>query len=224
MKEIVRKCTVCDKTGCKTVKLDEDKFIYYNNCYYHYNCFIKRRMLKNENTLTEEEIIKIADDLVLKTKDNKTVKNSIDLDRLTYWLYENYNISSLPNLFFIKLKKINDGKYANRLSKPIFYYELLQIFIKMKTYLDKINYKNEHKDKKMTGSQRVEYDLAIVINNYDEYIKWRQKQATESIEKQEIKDDISIKNNIQTENIVEVRRSNNEDKEINIADLLDELF
>ena len=225
MKEILRKCKVCDAVRTKTINIDKDKFIYYKGSYYHYDCFIKH--IEGKEKLIYEEAKKLADKMVIKTSESKTVNSLIDRDRLTYWIYENYNINVLSPLFFQKLKQINDGTFAMRINAPITYYDLLQIFKKMKTYLDKINYRNERKGKKIDIFKRIDYDLAIVINNYDEYLKWKQKQKAEEIENAKIKDDINLKKNIQIDNISSLQKKENQDsknKEINIADILDEVF
>jgi len=225
MKEILRKCYVCDKQKQKSINVDTDKFIYHNNAYFHYDCFIKHKLKEKTNKLSREEIVVIADKMVFNTRTLKTVSESIDRDRLVYWLYENYNISVLPSLFFIKLKAINDGTFSKGVNVPISCYDLLQIFIKMKSYLDKVNNKNERNGKRIDLNQRVNYDLAIVINNYDNYLKWRQKQKTEVIEKQEIQEEVKLKNSIPINSIIATYKDkDNKNEEINIADILDEVF
>ncbi len=227
MKDILRKCHLCDITGYKSINVDRDKFIYHKGSYCHYDCFIKNKNENNKDNLNQDQIIKIADEMVLKTHKIKSVQESIDKDRLTYWLYDNYNISVLPNLFFQKLQRINKGTFSERISVPISCYDLLQIFKKMKTYLDKVNNNNERKGKIINLSQRVNYDLSIVINNYDDYIKWKQKQKTETIENDKLQEEIKSKNNIQTNNIINVQKyvnRQNDNEELNIVDLLDEVF
>jgi len=227
MKEILRKCHLCDDTGYKTINVDKDKFVYYKTHFYHYDCFIEFKNKNNKDNLSQDQIIKIVDEMVLKTQELKSVRESIDRDRLTYWLYNNYNISVLPNLFFQKLLRINKGTFSDRISVPISCYDLLQIFKKMKTYLDKVNNNNERKGKKVDLSQRVNYDLSIVLNNYDEYIKWKQKQKTENTENKKLQEEIRTKNNIQTNNIINIQKhvnKQNDNEELNINDLLDEVF
>jgi hypothetical protein len=231
LKEILRKCKVCDKGKNKTIKIEEEKYIFYENSYYHYDCFIKYRIEKKKynKSLTYEEAKIIADKLVIKTSESNTINNSIDRDRLTYWLYDNYNVTVLPSTFFIKLKQINDGTFSMRINAPITYHDLLQIFKKMKTHLDKINNKNERNGKEIDIFRRIDYDLAIVINNYDKYLQWKQKQKTEEIEKIEIINDLSIKNNMQINTITSLQKKNKQNKqndkdEINISNILDEVF
>ena len=48
MKEILRKCKICDKPGAKTIKLEKEKFIFYERSFYHYDCFIKFKMDEKE--------------------------------------------------------------------------------------------------------------------------------------------------------------------------------
>jgi len=227
MKDILRKCNLCDVTGYKSINVDRDKFIYYKGHYCHYDCFVKNKNENNKDNLSQDQIIKIADEMVLKTQKIKSVQESIDKDRLTYWLYDNYNISVLPNLFFQKLLRINKGTFSDRVNVPISCYDLLQIFKKMKSYLDKVHNSNERKGKIINLSQRVNYDLSIVINNYDDYIKWKQKQKTETIENKKLQEEIKSKNNIQTNNIMNVQKyvnRQNDNEELNIVDLLDEVF
>jgi len=225
MKEILRKCKICDKPKTKTIKLETEKFIYYQNSYYHYDCFIKFQTGKK--LLTLDKAKELADEMVIKTIESDYVNSLIDRDRLTYWIYDNYNLTVLPVLFFQKIKQINDGTFAVRINAPISYYDLLQIFKKMKTYLDKVNNNNERKGKKIDLLRRIDYDLAIVINNYDEYLKWKQKQKTEEIEKKIIKDDILLKNDMKFNNTISLmqrKNTNNHNDEINISDILDEVF
>ena len=225
MKEILRKCKICDKPKTKTIKLETEKFIYYQNSYYHYDCFIKFQTGKK--LLTLDKAKELADEMVIKTIESDYVNSLIDRDRLTYWIYDNYNLTVLPVLFFQKIKQINDGTFAVRINAPIYYYDLLQIFKKMKTYLDKVNNNNERKGKKIDLLRRIDYDLAIVINNYDEYLKWKQKQKTEEIEKKIIKDDILLKNDMKFNNTISLmqrKNTNNHNDEINISDILDEVF
>jgi len=223
LKEILRKCKVCDKPKTKTINLEVDKFIFYQQSYYHYDCFIKFQT--DKKCLTLDNAIKLANEMVIKTTKSDYVNSLIDRDRLTYWIYDNYNLTVLPALFFQKTKQINDGTFSMRINAPISYYDLLQIFKKMKTYLDKVNNNNERKGKKIDVIRRIDYDLAIVINNYDEYLKWKQKQKTEDIEKTEIKNDLVLKNDININTITSLQRNNQkENEEINIADILDEVF
>ena len=225
MKEILRKCKICDKPKTKTIKLETGKFIYYQQSYYHYDCFVKFQTEKK--SLAFNEAKELADEMVIKTIESDYVNSLIDRDRLTYWIYDNYNLTVLPVLFFQKIKQINDGTFAVRINAPISYYDLLQIFKKMKTYLDKVNNNNERKGKKIDLLRRIDYDLAIVINNYDEYLKWKQKQKTEEIEKKIIKDDIVLKNDMQFNNTISLmqrKNTNNHNDEINISDILDEVF
>jgi len=224
MKEILRKCKICDKPRTKTINLETEKFIYYQQSFYHYNCFVEFKMAKNQLTL--DKATELANEMVIKTSESDSLNSLIDRDRLTYWLYDNYDINVLPILFFQKIKQINDGTFAMRVNVPIPYYDLLQIFKKMKTYLDKVNKQNERKGKKIDIIRRVDYDLAIVINNYDEYLKWRQKQKTEEIDKKAIKNDIISKSDIKINTISTLQRKNNQNNndEINISDILDEVF
>jgi hypothetical protein len=224
MKDILRKCTYCDGKGIKSIKVGRDKFIYYNRKYYHYDCFVEYKNKNNEYNLSQEQIINLADEMVLKTKTIKSVIDSINRDRLVYWLYDYYNVSTFSNLFFQKLTKINNGTYSDKLIVPISCYDLLQIFKKMKSYLDKVHSNNERNGKIISLNNRVNYDLAIILNNYDEYMKWKQKQKAENVEKVKLQEEVKSKRDIQINNITSIQKNKNNNEEINIADILDEVF
>ena len=41
MRALVRKCKICDNGyNVKSINLDVDKYVFYKNSYYHYNCFL----------------------------------------------------------------------------------------------------------------------------------------------------------------------------------------
>lgn len=225
MKKPLRRCQICDIVGKQSIDLENDKCLIYNNKFYHYDCFVSKLVSKNKDPNSKEKAIIKADELYENSRESIQIK--LDRDKLSYWLYDNYNLNTLPNSFFTKISEINSGTFY-RIKDGISYYDLLQIFIKMKSHLDKIHGKRERKSQHMSAIDRVHYDLGIVLNNYDKYLEWKSKQKAENTEKQELLEEIKTKNELK-ENNTQIRKQHkhndlNDDCSINIANLLDEVF
>ena len=45
-----------------------------------------------------------------------------------------------------------------------------------RNYLDKVAEQNRKKGMEITGVNRVNYDLAILLSRYDAYLKWKEQQ------------------------------------------------
>lgn len=96
------------------------------------------------------------------------------------------------------------------------------MFVRKQSYLDKINAQNIAKGKEITGVSRVKYDLKVLYNKYDSYLKF--------LEKQKILEAEARSDNNPDEKLVlttapqpkEVVTSNNSDDSLD--DLLDEIF
>ena len=204
----------------KSIDIDRDKFVYYKSGYYHYDCLLKE--FSENNRLSALEAKERADKILHKTLENNIVKNSIDKDRLYFWLYENYNVTSFSKLFYMRMSDIQTGRFSENVTVPISYYDILQIFKKMKPYLEKQYAKNVRSGKKFDSKGRINYDLAIVVNNYDDYVKWKQKHKSRNTEIQKVKEELQVKQEINIDDIhINCKDDSNE---INISEILDELF
>lgn len=218
---ILRKCKYCDSKKDKTINVDVDKYIYSSANFYHYECFIKA--LTEKNKYTPDKVQNLADIQFKKTLTNQSVQQNIDKDRLFYWLYDNYNIKVLSNYVYTKIANITDGTFSKRIISPISYSDLLCIFKRMKKTLDKEYLKNKQKGKEFDAVGRINYDLAIVINNYDKYLEWKEKNRGRSLQKEEVINDIKT---MHQSNIVTEHKKNKEvnGKMINISDIIDDCF
>ena len=63
------------------------------------------------------------------------------------------------------------------------------MFVRKQSYLDKINAQNVAKGKDITGVLRVKYDLKVLYNKYDSYLKFLEKQKILEAEAQSDKTD-----------------------------------
>lgn len=133
------------------------------------------------------------------------------------FILEHYDITCLPKHMFIKLNSIYSGTFKG-MSNGILPTELLDMWDRKLSYLNKIANSNITKGKIMSPIQRINYDLSILVNKYDGYKKWKrqqeileQEQSEQNIEKQ-----IVMIGNIQNEKI----EKNTDD----ISDLVDDIF
>lgn len=110
-------------------------------------------------------------------KNEQKAKEKALSRQLTDFLYEQYNLSSLPKYFFMNLQKIYKGEYSKNLRKPIPCEDLFDMWQKKMDYLNRQNEYNKEHGKELYGVQRVQYDLAILINKYDSYRAWKDKQT-----------------------------------------------
>ena len=95
--------------------------------------------------------------------------------QLTDWLLKAYDVSSIPVRFYQKLAAVYDGSYTG-LAQPVPAEHLLDMWQQKKQYLDKVAAQNAQKGKRMDVAQRLNYDLAILLVRYKDYLAWKQKQ------------------------------------------------
>lgn len=213
---------------CKgDIILDKDKnYIYHeknksSKLYYHFNCYVNYELAKKTNKLSKEEIIKKASEL--KEKGKTTPYIVIYREYITRWLFDNYNITKIPNSFYTKLANIHNGNQLG-LKKGIPLEHILDMWKRKQTELNKIYNQQKAKGKDKDVQQRINYDLGILINKYDNYLKWREQQdimKRETLQRVEE----SQKQQINIEKINKVVENNQHKKdELDIADILDEFF
>lgn len=235
MAKLTRKCKICGKD----FNITNNKYIKIKGSYMEVECY-KAKMLRKG--LNIEDINKQIDLLlkeveeINKEKANKEMeilkkqirsknkeKNRTDnLKRLIAYFQDNYNISTFPNYFYSKLAEINRGTYKGVL-EGIPYEDILDMFIRKQDYLNKVADRNLGKGKKMNGIGRINYDLAIIINKYDDYLKWKNKNKV-------LESDINAGNVInKKEQQIDYSKISNMSSRINkneldIADILDDLY
>ncbi len=157
----------------------------------------------------------------LQNENQEEINNIISKERLYKWLQNTYNTVVLPGYFYIKMDEIFSGIYKG-LSKDIPPEDLLDMWKRKKNELDRINNSNSRKGKNLIGVARINYDLAILLNKYDSYLKWKEDQKIIEQERQQIKDDFKNKiefNKINTTN----KQDNSNPNGFNISDIIDEI-
>lgn len=206
------KCSYCDtktKRGEKPVKsidIEKDDFVKDKGKYYHTNCYKKLLQKKKKSEPEIEQIIQEK-----KREQADEVKEKIQKDKFLTWI-KNYYDSSLPSYFLKKVHSIRKGTYE-LVNEPIDYETLLDIYQLMANYLNKNAARKQFK----SIVQRMNYDLAVVIGNYGDYKRYKEKQLLESKQKEEVIRKIQE----------EMSRSNkkmNTNNEFSLSDVIDDIL
>jgi hypothetical protein len=202
------------------INIEKDDVVYHNKKhYYHFQCLVKKQLNKKTNKLSEEQIEKNIREI--QSKSQCAVNDIIFKNRLYSWIQNNYNVVVLPKYFFIKMDSIYSGTYKG-LSCGIPAEHILDMWKRKKTELDKIALNNTTKGKEINGLSRVQYDLAIIINKYDSYLNWIEKQKILEHEKNKIIEEKT--NKINYNNINRKIDTQNTNIENDINSILDEVF
>jgi hypothetical protein len=202
------------------INIEKDNVVYVNDKqYYHFQCLVEKQLSKKTNKLSEKQIEKDTKEIQLKSQ--PIVNNIIYKNKLYNWIQNAYNIVVLPKYFFIKMDSIYTGTYKG-LSCGIPAEDIYDMWQRKKNELDKIAANNITKGKEIFGISRVQYDLAVIINKYDSYLNWKEKQKVLEYEKNKIIEEQV--NKINYNNINKKIDNQNVNLENDISSILDEVF
>lgn len=190
------KCYYCDKDGTKTLDKEKHDYVKKNNKNYHTKCYIEKLKKKNVSEDDIQKEVKQIKEKMAAHKKEIELRNK-PKNNFCYWIMDYYNIDVIPSGFFHRLAELTTGRHP-RIKVAISYEELFDIYQYMAKYLNKVALSKVDGFDNVTG--RLYWDLAIVINNYNDYKKWKEKQKQTSIEKEQIekliKRDKMLKNKI----------------------------
>lgn len=205
------RCQYCDKPGQKSIDMKKDEVIKTTKGYYHLDCYknylsLKKKMSPNEIEINVKELQQSMDAEIQEEKDR---------DNLTEWL-ENFYNANIPTYIFMKINDAVHGK--NKLIKDeVNYNMLLEIYEKMGNYLNKVAVKKHFS----RIEQRMNYDLAVVLNNINEYKRYKVRQETTEKEDKEIDELIKATNVTKS---INTNKNDNKLKDFNIADSMQDLL
>lgn len=239
-KSVKRKCIVCKEDI--VVTSPDDEFIYYDRHCYHPECFKKFCNEKNtkkwkfalenyENYVQEAK--KLAYELLAKKQGSTLSIGQFEEDaqnQIKSWFYgsdlctfvrEKYNVL---NPQWDLLKSVIDGTYKN-IGIGIPAEDLLDMWERKWKYLQKRHSKLIQKNSDVNATALVRYDVAILVNKYDSYLKWKREQHLLAVEMKTEKEKRTKEHAVLqsiTQNMVSqnVSSSNNDD----LTDLVDDIF
>lgn len=219
-KNIIKKCCFCKKDIIYGIKI-KDNGIFYDNHYYHNDCFDKwcnalkritpkrKYALDHKDDFRHEYFNKMEYLLSKHSNTQKTIKelndnarNEIEKIRieseLDSFIKLKYNFRVIPTNIWRKLNSIYKGEYKN-INIPIPAEHLLDMWERKNKELTIIYQNNLKKGKVFTNESLFNYDLAILLNQYDSYLKWLEKNKKElsvNLNNKEINNSVKIARNI----------------------------
>lgn len=202
------KCPACGKP-CVVDANSLDDFVYYKGKYYHDECF-NSRVYQGKKPVTLEQIQRYKQ----ASKDRLTELYNIDV--LYCFLLRYYDLTVIPTTFWMKVKSLTEGNY-HLVSVAIPYEHLYDMWRRKANYLNKVAENNRRKGKPMEPEQRLQYDLAILINQYDSYLRFLEQEKIKEAEVEEEPKKVIPVVTVQQNHI----KSIDDD---NIDDLVDEVF
>ena len=220
MRAITRKCSIC-KEPIYINDTNEDFFITLKNetkSYTHTNCYIEKQTTKKRSPKTVEECQEYIEQCRQSTKaieKKKSTKNE-----LYEFLFDMYDISYFPQYFYIKMDSVYKGTMKN-LNKPVPPEDLLDMWKQKRNYLDKVAEQNRKKGNEISGVNRANYDLAILLSKYDSYLKWKEQQKIAIAELDESKKRSIEK--IEYTDVARPKRVGTSNNKVDINSMLDEI-
>lgn len=183
----------------------------------HFDCELTARQAKNEKKKTR----KLSNDEVLKTliKDQERsmeiAREEFEIQKLYEFLYKTYYVVSLPIPFKNKIQKLIKGE-VDGISKPIPPEDIVDMWKRKKNELDKIYTYNKSKGKVFDRTERISYDLAVLLGKYDSYLEWKERERIKAASTTQVSGML--------ETSIGKHQQNSEVFENDIADILDDLF
>lgn len=193
-KQVKQKCYFCKKDiDCYS---DSNELLFYDKHFYHSNCFDNwchntkkpstKRMTALENKST---YINIANQMIREIREEKHSKlrnmhilHEATIEHINQWfdesdlcsfLREAYKITVVPWKRIEPVLRGTDSRIPVAIPADI----LLDMWMRKFNYLQKQNQKLISKSSTPISSENlIAYDLTILINKYDSYMKWREEQ------------------------------------------------
>lgn len=217
---IRRKCGCCGEDFY--ISNDNiDDAIYYDKKTYHSSCFInicnKRSKMKREDIFQKWNWV-LNNMESIKNESFQHLSLAITKENIFDFIKDAYGITIIPTTVWQKLGNIYNGTFKG-MSVGIPPEHLLDMWKRKMDMLNGIANRNSTKNIKMNINQRINYDLSILINKYDSYLKWLEKQKILAAEKEIEKNENIVGQSVGY--ISQKEHSNNSD---DISGLVDDIF
>lgn len=216
-----RKCFEC-KEQIIFDRDNLDQIIKFEDSFYHYDCFINactRKSKKNNASPKWGLALKDLDSIQESTK--KHLNTAFIKDDIFQFMKTNYNVKVVPNSIFNKLEDIYNGKWKG-LACCIPPEDLLDMWQRKMDYLTKVKMNNITLGKEMDGATQINYDITVLINKYDSYLKW--KERNKIIEQETNKVHTEILKTVDLDKLSKIAQNHQKEEEDDMDALLDELF
>ena len=217
---IKRKCSCCGEYFY--ISNDNiDDAIYYDKKTYHSSCFInicnKRSQMKREDVSQKWTWVLNHLDSI-KQESYEHLKLAVIKEDVFNFIKDAYDITIIPTTVWQKLSNIYNGTFKG-MTYGIPPEHLLDMWERKIDMLNGIANRNNTKGKTMNADQRISYDLSVLVNKYDSYLKWLEKQKILEAEKE-----IEKNENIVGKTIGYVAQKTEKNNSDDISDLVDDIF
>ena len=217
---IKRKCSCCGEDFYIS-KDNIDDAIYYDKKTYHSSCFInicnKRSQMKREDVSQKWTWILNHLDSI-KQESYEHLKLAVIKEDVFNFIKDAYDITIIPTTVWQKLSNIYNGTFKG-MTYGIPPEHLLDMWERKIDMLNSIANRNNTKGRTMNVDQRINYDLSVLVNKYDSYLKWLEKQKILEAEKE-----IEKNENIVGKTIGYVTQKSEKNNSDDISDLVDDIF
>ncbi len=217
---IKRKCSCCGENFYINNENIEEA-IYYDKKTYHSRCFInicnKRSKMKREDI--SQKWTWVLNNLEhIREESFKHLSLAIIKECVFDFIKNAYDVTIIPSTVWQKLGSIYNGTFKG-MSFGIPPEHLLDMWKRKINMLNGIADRNSTKGVTMNVDQRINYDLSILVNKYDSYLKWLEKQKILEAEKE-----IEKNENIVSKSIGYVAQKINDNNSDDISGLVDDIF
>lgn len=217
---IHRKCGCCGEDFYISNKSIEDA-IYYDKKTYHSSCFInicnKRSKMKRADV--SQKWTWVLNNLEhIREESFRHLNLAITKEGVFDFIKDTYDITIIPTTVWQKLGNIYNGTFKG-MSVGIPPEHLLDMWKRKIDMLNGIANRNSTKGITMNTDQRINYDLSILVNKYDSYLKWLEKQKVLEAEKE-----IEKNENIVRKSVGYVAQKANDNNSDDISGLVDDIF
>ena len=217
---IKRKCSCCGEDFYIS-KDNIDDAIYYDKKTYHSSCFInicnKRSQMKRADVSQKWTWVLNHLDSI-KQESYEHLKLAVIKEDVFNFIKDAYDVTIIPTTVWQKLSNIYNGTFKG-MTYGIPPEHLLDMWERKIDMLNGIANRNNTKGRTMNVDQRINYDLSVLVNKYDSYLKWLEKQKILEAEKE-----IEKNENIVGKTIGYVTQKSEKNNSDDISDLVDDIF
>ncbi len=155
----------------------------------------------------------------IKTKSYKHLSYSVEMQCVYEFIRDNYDISIIPTTVWEKLKGIYNGSFKD-IGTRIPPSDLLDMWKRKIDMLNGITKQLELNGKHLAPEDKLAYDLSVLVNKYDSYLRWKEKQKILEAEKENTTTQNIVGQSIGYSNVQQNNQNNTDD----ITDLVDDIF
>lgn len=223
------KCPIC-KENVVLEYHNLDNAVRIDKRVWHKKCFEERcrRGMKTKNRRSIAKWTKLWNDRdSIYNESYKKNKRDFYEDQIYRFVLKNYPVSILPSSFFTRLKMIEKGEFKG-MSRGIPLEDFYEMWKREMPFLRKVRERNKSKGKEFTEIQLIGYDMAIIRGDYDKYLKWKKREQSNKIIKNDMKQSDEVSTSLEKLNNINIankdNKSNTDTNSIDINEALSSIF